>query len=121
MLFHGIQTSQNQPYTWTFIDKPQKAKYTSYSSRPLSDGIRLQDQESRYTIPVQRGTRELEVAEVKFGFMPNSQDTEIWRMHQRYCLHKGGHPQLVLIHYSHAPPIQIVPSLLNNPVRHYPL
>jgi hypothetical protein len=23
MLFHAIQTSQNQPYTWTFIDKQQ--------------------------------------------------------------------------------------------------
>jgi hypothetical protein len=23
MLFRAIQTSQNQPYTWTFIDKPQ--------------------------------------------------------------------------------------------------
>ncbi|KAG2361978.1 hypothetical protein BDR07DRAFT_1609818 [Suillus spraguei] len=116
---------QNQPYTWTFIDKPQEGQihllFMPNPSQPLNDGIRWQDQESRYTIPVQRGTRELEVAEVKFGFIPNSQDTSAWRMRRRYRLHKGGHPQLVLIHYSRVPPIQIVPSLLNNPVRHYPL
>ncbi|KAG1883950.1 hypothetical protein F4604DRAFT_1677132 [Suillus subluteus] len=81
------------------------------SSEPLNDGIRWQDQESRYTIPVQRGT----IAEVKFGFIPNSQDTAAWR----YRLHKGSHPQLVLIHYSRVHPIEIDPSLLNNPVRHY--
>ncbi|KAG1890347.1 hypothetical protein F4604DRAFT_1643985 [Suillus subluteus] len=125
MLFRAIQTSQNQAYTWTFIDKPQEGQiyllFMPNPSQPLNDGIRWQDQESRYTIPVQRGTRELEVAEVKFGFIPNSQDTAAWRMRRRYRLHKGGHPQLVLIHYSRVPPIQIVPSLLNNPVRHYPL
>ncbi|KAG1729048.1 hypothetical protein EDB19DRAFT_134758 [Suillus lakei] len=125
MLFRAIQTSQNQPYTWTFIDKPQEGQiyllFMPNPAQPLNDGIRWQDQENRYTMPVQRGTRELEVAEVKFGFIPNSQDTAAWRMRRRYRLHKGGHPQLVLIHYSRVPPIQIVPSLLNNPIRHYPL
>ncbi|KAG2054052.1 hypothetical protein BDR06DRAFT_935602 [Suillus hirtellus] len=125
MLFRAIQTSQNQPYTWTFIDKPQEGQiyllFMPNPAQPLNDGIRWQDQENRYTMPVQRGTRELEVAEVKYGFIPNSQDTAAWRMRRRYRLHKGGHPQLVLVHYSRVPPIQIVPSLLNNPVRHYPL
>ncbi|KAG1842737.1 hypothetical protein DFJ58DRAFT_844555 [Suillus subalutaceus] len=73
MLFRAIQSSHNQPYAWTFIDKP--------------------------------------VAEVKF----DSQDTAAWR----YCLHKGSHPQLVLIHHSRVPPIEIDPSLMNYPVRHY--
>ncbi|KAG2104263.1 hypothetical protein BD769DRAFT_1676246 [Suillus cothurnatus] len=75
-------------------------------SQPLNDGIRWQDQECRCTIPVQRGTRELEVAEVKFDFIPNSQDTAAWRMRRRYRLHKDGHPQVVLIHYSRVPPIR---------------
>ena len=38
--------------------------------------------------------------EVKFGFIPNSTDTTAWRVRRRYRMHKGGHPQLVLIHYS---------------------
>ncbi|KAG1848302.1 hypothetical protein DFJ58DRAFT_796436, partial [Suillus subalutaceus] len=48
-----------------------------------------------------------------------SQDTAAWR----YRLHKGGHPQLVLIHYylPSVNPIEIVPPLFNNSVRHYPL
>ncbi|KAG0701910.1 hypothetical protein DFH29DRAFT_924471 [Suillus ampliporus] len=125
MLLRAIQTSQNLPYNWTFIDKPQEGQiyllFMPNPAQPLNDGIRWQDQENRYTMPVQRGARELEVAEVKFGFVPNSQDTAAWRMRRRYRLHKGGHPQLVLVHYSRVPPIQIVPSLLNNPIRHYPL
>ncbi|KAG2118396.1 hypothetical protein DEU56DRAFT_838162 [Suillus clintonianus] len=125
MLFRAIQTSQTLPYNWTFIDKPQEGQiyllFMPNPAQPLNDGIRWQDQENRYTMPVQRGARELEVAEVKYGFIPNSQDTTAWRMRRRYRLHKGGHPQLVLIHYSRVPPIQIVPSLLNNPIRHYPL
>lgn len=41
--------------------------------------------------------------EVKFGFIPNSQDNTAWRLRRRYRLHKGGHPQLNLVHYTRGP------------------
>ncbi|KAG1835991.1 hypothetical protein DFJ58DRAFT_735312 [Suillus subalutaceus] len=59
------------------------------SSQPLNDGIRWQDQESRYTIPVQRGTLRIRLYTYIYAYISRSPE--------------------------------IVPSLLNNPVRHYPL
>lgn len=50
--------------------------------------------------------QEIEISEVKHGFVPNSQDTTAWRVRRRYCLHKGGHPQLVLVHYTRGPAIR---------------
>ncbi|KAG1883954.1 hypothetical protein F4604DRAFT_1575049, partial [Suillus subluteus] len=49
MLFRAIQSSHNQPYTWTFIDKPEGQIYLLFipNPQPLNDGIRWQDQESR--------------------------------------------------------------------------
>jgi hypothetical protein len=47
--------------------------------------------------------QELEITEIKFGFIPDSQDTTAWRVRRRYRLHKGGHPQLVLVHYTRGP------------------
>lgn len=44
--------------------------------------------------------------EVKFGFIPNSTDTTAWRVRRRYRMHKGGHPQLVLIHYGRGQPMR---------------
>lgn len=43
--------------------------------------------------------QELEVAEVKFGFIP-MQDNAAFRVRRRYRMIKGGHPQLFLVHYS---------------------
>ncbi|EGN97871.1 hypothetical protein SERLA73DRAFT_109126 [Serpula lacrymans var. lacrymans S7.3] len=124
MLLRAIQLSQNVPYTWNYIDKPQDGQVVLIFLNNLAafpnDGIRYQDQETRYTIPA-GSTRELEVMEIKYGFVPNSQDTSAWRLRRRYRLHKGGHPQIVLVHYTRGPPIQIIPSLLNQPVRQYPL
>ncbi|KAI5991702.1 hypothetical protein F5J12DRAFT_966070 [Pisolithus orientalis] len=123
MLLRAVQMSQNVPYMWTFIDKPAEGQlFLLYLQNPAqfpNDGIRYQDQESRYVIPA--GNREMEVSEIKHGFVPNSPDTTAWRLRRRYRLHRGGHPQLVLVHYTRGPPIQIVPSLLNSPVRQYPL
>ena len=89
--------------------------------------------------------------EVKFGFIPNSQDTTAWRVRRRYRLSKGGIPQLALVHYTRGqqtctclrciafnglpkgfsffPPLfslslwhtAILPALLAQPVRSYPL
>ncbi len=39
------------------------------------------------------------MAEVKFGFIPGI-DSMAYRVRRRYRLQKGGHPQLVLVHYS---------------------
>jgi hypothetical protein len=86
------------------------------------DGIRFQDQEVKYTMPVgstrvsalqdddtearSESIQELEVHEVKYGFIPGSQDTNAWRVRRRYRLNKGGHPQLVLVHYCRGPQIR---------------
>ncbi|KAL1937831.1 hypothetical protein VTO73DRAFT_12851 [Trametes versicolor] len=82
------------------------------------DGLVYQDREQRYSIPI-AGGRELEVSEVKFGFIPGV-DTSAFRVRRRFRLSKGGHPQLVLIHYSRGQATPIMPSL-NQPVRSYPL
>ena len=79
------------------------------------DGIRYQDNEQRYVVPAgnnrvsSSSTRqmfvltaerqELEVAEVKFGFIPGH-DNAAFRVRRRFRMVKGGHPQLVLVHYS---------------------
>ena len=82
------------------------------------DGIRYQEQEQRYTIPLGNGRvrasathcarvltcfgcrhKELELMEIKFGFIPG-QDPAAFRIRRRYRLIKGGHPQLILYHYS---------------------
>ncbi len=39
---------------------------------------------------------------MKFGFVPG-QDSAAYRIRRRYRLIKGGHPQLILIHYSRGP------------------
>jgi hypothetical protein len=45
--------------------------------------------------------QEMEIGEVKFGFIPNSQDQQAWRFRRRYRLIKGTPcPQLVLVHYT---------------------
>ncbi|CAL1713720.1 unnamed protein product [Somion occarium] len=82
------------------------------------DGIRYQDTEQSYRIPLGAG-REMEIAEVKFGFVP-LQDQVAYRVRRRYRLNKGGHPQLVLIHYTRGQSVAIAPSM-NTPVRAYPL
>lgn len=84
------------------------------------DGLRFQDQEVNFMIPIGTGrvsshwnqthsnlsliySQELEVHEAKFGFIPGSQDTNAWRFRRRYRLTKGGHSQLVLVHYTQGP------------------
>ncbi|KAJ3555780.1 hypothetical protein NM688_g2382 [Phlebia brevispora] len=84
-----------------------------------NDGIRYQDQEQRYVFPA-GGNRELEVLEIKFGFIPGH-DQLAYRVRRRYRFVKGGHPQLVLIHYSRGQPMPIIPSLAGQSVRSYPL
>lgn len=80
--------------------------------------------------------------EIKAGFVPNSADTSAYRLRRRYRMSKGGHPQLMVVHYTRGPPTRtyftrcpeqdkgtvaygyltaIIPTLQNQPVRQYPL
>ena len=44
--------------------------------------------------------QELEVFEARHGFVPLSGEMVASRVRRRYRLIKGGHPYLVLVHYS---------------------
>ncbi|RPD56646.1 hypothetical protein L226DRAFT_537921 [Lentinus tigrinus ALCF2SS1-7] len=122
MLLRAIQLSQNTPFVWGYIDKPSDGQMFLIFQTPQTgfpiDGIVYQDREQRYTIPGIQG-RELEVAEVKFGFIPGV-DQMAYRVRRRYRLQKGGHPQLVLVHYARGQANPIIPAM-NQPVRNYPL
>ncbi|KAF8237206.1 hypothetical protein L208DRAFT_1356612 [Tricholoma matsutake] len=122
MLLRATSMAQAVPFAWGFIDKPPEGQIFLLFLPPQSpfpiDGIRFQDQEVKYTIPI-GNTRELEVHETKYGFVPGS-DTNAWRCRRRYRLSKGGHHSLFLVHYTQAPQTQILPAL-NQPVRTYPL
>lgn len=85
-----------------------------------NDGIRYQEQENRYTIPA-GGGRELEVCEIKYGFIPDSTDTAAYRVRRRFRLVRGGSPQLYLVHYFAGQSMPIIPTLRGQPVRQYPL
>ncbi|KAF8073561.1 hypothetical protein FPV67DRAFT_752959 [Lyophyllum atratum] len=124
MLTRAMSMANTVPFGWGFVDKPAEGQVLLLFLPPQSpfpiDGLRFQDQEVKFTIPV--GTsRELEVHEIKFGFIPGSQDSNAWRCRRRYRLIKGGNAQLVLVHYTQGPQTQILPSLMTQPVRNYPL
>ncbi|EIW81519.1 hypothetical protein CONPUDRAFT_165633 [Coniophora puteana RWD-64-598 SS2] len=123
MLLRAVQVSQNVPYQWGFIDKPPEGQVLLIFQPNLGqfpiDGIRYQEPENRMSIPVPGG-RELEVVEAKYGFVPGGDQTA-GRMRRRYRLHKGGHPQLTLVHYSRGPAMPIMPQFASQPVRQYPL
>jgi len=122
MLLRAISFAQTTPFQWGYIDRPSDGQlFLIFVPPQLSfpnDGIRYQEAEQRMVIPTPNGA-ELEIAEVKFGFVPG-QDSAAYRIRRRYRLIKGGHPQLILIHYSRGPNHPIVPAL-NTPVRNYPL
>ncbi|EMD39494.1 hypothetical protein CERSUDRAFT_111802 [Gelatoporia subvermispora B] len=123
MLLRATQLAQHTPFVWRYIDKPADGQLFLIFAMPSApfpaDGIRYQDQEQRYVLPAASG-RELEVLEVRHGFIPGSPDPAAYRARRRYRLSKGGHPQLVLIHYSRGQAIPIIPAM-NTPVRSYPL
>ncbi|KAF8798883.1 hypothetical protein BYT27DRAFT_7121926 [Phlegmacium glaucopus] len=123
MLLRAISMAQNIPFTWGFVDKPSDGTilllFLPHNSPFPIDGIRFQEAEVKFTLPA--GPRELEVQEVKFGFIPGSQDTNASRVRRRYRLQKGGHSQLVLVHYTRGPATHIQQAFMNQPVRAYPL
>jgi len=83
------------------------------------DGIRWMDQEKSYRLPAHNG-RELEVSEVKFGFVPNA-EANASRIRRRFRLSKGGNTQLMLVHYLRGDPTPVPTHLLGAAVRTYPL
>ncbi|KAI0055229.1 hypothetical protein BV25DRAFT_1843109 [Artomyces pyxidatus] len=93
MLTRAIQLSGRVPYRWAYINKPP-------------DG-----QVCLLFIPAQ------------FSFPPDG--IRFWatasRVRRRYRLSKGGHAQLVLVHYSRGCAVPIPPALHVQPVRAYPL
>ncbi|KAF9013334.1 hypothetical protein BDQ17DRAFT_1343234 [Cyathus striatus] len=123
MLLRAHQLAQNTPFAWGYVDKPQDGQVMLLYLPPQSpfpnDGVRYQDAEVKYTIPA--GSREIEVSEIKNGFIPGSGETAASRVRRRFRFMKGGDPRLVLVHYSRGQPTPILPTLINTPVRAYPL
>ncbi|KAG7088958.1 hypothetical protein E1B28_012903 [Marasmius oreades] len=124
MLLRAITMSQSVPFSWSYIDKPPEGQLYLLFMGPGSafpnDGIRWQEMETRHAIPAPN-SRELEVHEVKYGFIPGSGDTTAWRIRRRYRLSRGGLPSLSLVHYTRGAGGSIMPSLMNQPLRAYPL
>ncbi|KAK7025540.1 hypothetical protein VNI00_015893 [Paramarasmius palmivorus] len=123
MLVRALTMITQTPFTWCHIDKPLEGQvhllFLPQQVYP-NDGIRWQEMETKYVVPVMNNTREMEVHEIKFGFVPGG-DQVAWRLRRRYRLTKGGHPGLYLVHYTRGGNAQIMPSLMNQPVRAYPL
>ncbi|THU94724.1 hypothetical protein K435DRAFT_756426 [Dendrothele bispora CBS 962.96] len=124
MLARATNMAQQTPFSWGWIDRPQEgAVHIVFLTQPNhfpNDGIRWQEQENKYTMTV-GPNRELEVSEIKFGFIPGSGDMIAWRARRRYRFIKNGHPSLFLVHYYKGPQAPVVPALMNQPVRMYPL
>ncbi|PCH40530.1 hypothetical protein WOLCODRAFT_117404 [Wolfiporia cocos MD-104 SS10] len=122
MLLRATQLAMGTPFQWGYIDKPSDGQiFLIFITANLGlppDGIRYLEQEQKGVLQAGPG-RELEMMEVKFGFIPG-QDTAAYRVRRRYRLIRGGHPQLVLIHYGRGQATAIPPSI-NQPVRAYPL
>ncbi|KAK7031501.1 SWI/SNF and RSC complexes subunit ssr4 [Favolaschia claudopus] len=127
LLIRGTQHAVNVPFSWGYVDKPQEGQtfllfIPGQAPFPI-DGIRYQEPETKFNIPpvmVGGQPRELEVHEVKFGFIPGVDQTA-FRLRRRYRIIKGGHPQLILVHYSRGPMARIEGTLMNQAVRSYPL
>ncbi|PSR70908.1 hypothetical protein PHLCEN_2v13222 [Hermanssonia centrifuga] len=123
LLIRSITIAQTTPFVWGYIDRPTEGQlYLVFMAPALPfpvDGIRYQEQEQRYSIPVGSG-RELEIMEVKFGFIPGMDQTA-FRVRRRYRFSKAGPAQLVLVHYSRGPSMPVIPTLMNQPIRQYPL
>ncbi|KAK2459682.1 hypothetical protein APHAL10511_008327 [Amanita phalloides] len=125
-LSKGIALAQNVPFSWGFVDKPSDGTLFLLFIPPQNpfpnDGIRYLESEAKYNMPIgPPNTRELEIHEIKYGFVPgNPQETVASRLRRRFRFVKGGPSQLVLVHYTRGHAMQI-PPLANQPVRSYPL
>lgn len=124
MLLKSISLAERMPFSWGYIDRPQDGQvFLIYMPNPAvfpNDGIRYQDTESKVVMPAGPG-RELELVEIKYGFIPNSGEHVASRLRRRYRLQRGGNPGLCIVHYTRGPSMPVNPSLVSQPVRAYPL
>ncbi|KAH9973931.1 hypothetical protein BJV74DRAFT_195182 [Russula compacta] len=124
MLGRAVTLATQIAFQPSYIDKPPDGQiYLLFIPGGVNfplDGIRYMEHELRYTIPLPGG-RELEVFDARHGFIPLSGEMVASRVRRRYRLLKGGHPFLVLVHYSRGQSIPVPPALQAQPVRQYPL
>lgn len=142
------------PKWWDKISRQRSQSRSSSRQRTRESSLTRFRSDRWYRCPLNkwrwpffvRGLQEMEIGEVKFGFIPNSQDQQAWRFRRRYRLLKGTPcPQLVLVHYTrgqaarayNSEPLTctsksnwcgkthfftaINPTLFQQPVRGYPL
>ncbi|EIN12288.1 hypothetical protein PUNSTDRAFT_141043 [Punctularia strigosozonata HHB-11173 SS5] len=125
MLVRAITLAASVPFVWTTIDRPSDGQVylicVPHNQVFPNDGVRYLDPGHVATSPV-AGNRELEVIEDKCGFAPG-QDRVADRVRRRFRIVRGGHPQLVLVHYTRDRQqyLQIPPAIANQPVRQYPI
>ncbi|KAF5380264.1 hypothetical protein D9757_008212 [Collybiopsis confluens] len=123
LLMRAAQQAQQVPFIWSWLDRAQDGQtfvmFHIQSGFP-NDGIRWQEPESKFTIG--QGTpKEMEVGEVKFGFIPGSGEATASRIRRRYRLLHGGLQQLWIVHYTRGTGPPVPPAVANQPVRMYPL
>ncbi|KAJ3762245.1 hypothetical protein EV360DRAFT_36087 [Lentinula raphanica] len=129
LLLKAAQQALLVPFIWSWIDRTQDGQtfiifLPPHTPFPL-DGIRWSEAEHKFSF--HQGTpKELEVYEIKHGFIPGSGETMATRVRRRYRLvHPGGlgaMPQLWVVHYTRGPlGHPVVPGMGNQPVRIYPL
>ncbi|KAG2114278.1 uncharacterized protein F5147DRAFT_678800 [Suillus discolor] len=123
MLFRVIQTSQNQSYTWTFIDKSQEDKIyllsMSKPAQPLNNAIRWKTKkiDTLCLSNVVHGHSSM-------AYVPTLMPSRRRPPPTSVVYYSRGHPIRKSLHhiimFPFSPPIayHIVPSLLNNPVKH---
>ncbi|KAH9010461.1 hypothetical protein EDB85DRAFT_2050407 [Lactarius pseudohatsudake] len=124
MLVRAVGLATQIAFQSSYVDKPPDGQiYLLFIPGGVNfplDGVRYMEAEQRYSIPIQGG-RELEVIEARHGFIPLSGEMVASRVRRRYRLVKGGHPFLVLVHYSRGQSMPVPPPLQTQPVRQYPL
>ncbi|KAJ3749564.1 hypothetical protein DFH05DRAFT_1521183 [Lentinula detonsa] len=132
LLLRGAQQALTMPFVWSWIDRAQDGQTFIIFLPPHTpfptDGIRWPEPENKFNIN-QGSPKELEVCEIKFGFVPGSGETMAARIRRRYRLvHSGGMggpgamPQLWVVHYTRGPNGPPIPAAVaNQPVRMYPL
>ncbi|KAF9052430.1 hypothetical protein BDZ89DRAFT_1056784 [Hymenopellis radicata] len=124
MLSRALQMSATTPFHWGYIDQPKEGQlyliFLPHQTPFPNDGIRYLEAEAKFAMPGPHG-REIEVHESKHGFIPNSGDPNAWRLRRRFRIMKGGNASLALVHYTRGPSTPVMPSLMNQPIRTYPL
>jgi hypothetical protein len=123
-LLRAHQLSLTVPFAPRAIDKPHDGQVHVVFQPPgmhhfPPDGIRFLEAEQRFAINANGG--DIEVMEVKYGFVPGGSEPTASRVRRRYRLMNGGNPSIFLIHYTRGPAIAVPPQMMNQHVRSYPI